>query len=256
MGNCIDRSDASLQSVPDEPAPEVYSMGLQGRLGPKNFKKIKLLGKGATARVFLVEYTKTREVYALKVVSKAEMIARHKVSHILTEKEVLSASDHPFIVSLYASFQTDEYLFFVMEYCPTQFFPLLKSMPNCRLDETYARFCAAEVVLGLEYLHKRGFMYRDLKPENILMSGDGHLRLTDFDLAARIITPEQRSFDAQSGAADGGADGGDEQQQKYTQFAGTPEYIAPEIIAGLPYDAAVDWWAFGILLFEMLVRRF
>jgi len=228
--------------------PLVFTRGLEGSLGPKQFRKIKILGKGAVGRVYLVEFKGTEELYAMKVLSKREMVEKNKVKRVLTEHEVLASTDHPCIVTLYASFQAKEYLFFVMEYCPGgEFFRMLKRQPGKRLSEEHARFYAAEVLLALEYLHSCGFMYRDLKPENILLNAEGHIRLTDFDLSQKTVAPEQIKK-ATAGAPDTATG-------KSSSFVGTLEYVAPEMIMGTAHDSSVDWWTFGILLYEMLFGR-
>ena len=146
--------------------------------------KIKLLGKGDVGRVYLVREKKTNKLFAMKgkilllmpstssdrvvtVLSKAEMIERKKIKRALTEQEILATSNHPFIVTLHHSFQSDDYLYFCMEYCMGgEFFRALQTRPGKCLPEDGSRFYAAEVVAALEYLHLMGFIYRDLKPES------------------------------------------------------------------------------------------
>lgn len=153
-------------------------------VGPSSFLKIKLLGKGDVGRVYLVREKKTNKLFAMKgkillllpstssdrvvtVLSKAEMIERKKIKRALTEQEILATSNHPFIVTLHHSFQSDDYLYFCMEYCMGgEFFRALQTRPGKCLPEDGSRFYAAEVVAALEYLHLMGFIYRDLKPES------------------------------------------------------------------------------------------
>lgn len=117
------------------------------------------------------------------------MIRRNKVKRVLTEREILATAEHPFIVTLYWSFQNATHLFFVMEYCAGgEFFRVLQKQRGKCLPEDQARFYAAEVLLALEYLHMMGFIYRDLKPENILMHESGHIMLTDFDLSKQAVS--------------------------------------------------------------------
>lgn len=211
-----------------------------GKLGVHLFRKLKLLGRGAVGRVYLVEFVEANELYAMKVLSKEETINRDKLKRVFTERQILMTVDHPFIVTLYASFDDAWYLYFVMEYCSGgEFFRLLKRQPGKRLPESDARFYAAEVLLALEYLHKHGFIYRDLKPENILISADGHIRLTDFDLARAAPTPE----------SEGSAINSDFRAHS---VVGTLEYLAPEMLEGRGHGHSVDWWTFGVLLYEML----
>jgi len=137
------------------------------QVGPESFQKIKLLGRGDVGRVYLVKEKKSGRQYAMKVLSKKEMIARKKVKRALAEQGILATANHPFIVTLYHSFQSEHYLYFCMEYCMGgEFFRALQTRPGKCLVEADARFYAAEVVAALEYLHLMGFIYRDLKPES------------------------------------------------------------------------------------------
>jgi tRNA A-37 threonylcarbamoyl transferase component Bud32 len=161
-------------------------------IGPHSFRKVKLLGKGGAGTVYLVVLRGTDNVYAMKELTKEDMIARNKVMRVMTEREILASANHPFIVTMYATFQTSTRLCFVMDYCAGgEFFGVLARQPQKRLQEGAARFYAAEVLLALEYLHYLGFFYRDLKPENILMRASGHIALTDFDLSkqAQAVSP-------------------------------------------------------------------
>ncbi|KAJ2626413.1 serine/threonine protein kinase, AGC, partial [Coemansia sp. RSA 1694] len=135
-------------------------------VGPKSFTKIKLLGKGDVGKVYLVRQKDTGKLYAMKVLSKAEMIKRNKIKRVLAEQEILATANFPFIVTLYHTFQSDERLYFCMDYCiGGEFFRVLQSRPGKCLPEEDAKFYAAEVTCALEYLHLSGFIYRDLKPE-------------------------------------------------------------------------------------------
>lgn len=139
----------------------------QVQVGPSSFSKIRMLGKGDVGKVYLVKQKGTDKTMAMKVLSKKEMLRRNKVKRVLAEQEILSSANHPFIVSLYHSFQSQDHLYFVMEYClGGEFFRALQSRPGKCLSEEGAKFYAAEVILALEYLHLQGFIYRDLKPES------------------------------------------------------------------------------------------
>ncbi|KAG7125320.1 Serine/threonine-protein kinase nrc-2 like [Verticillium longisporum] len=147
-------------------------------------KDIKLIGKGDVGKVYLVREKKSTRLYAMKVLSKKEMIKRNKIKRALAEQEILATSNHPFIVTLYHSFQSEDYLYLCMEYCSGgEFFRALQTRPGKCIPEEDARFYAAEVTAALEYLHLMGFIYRDLKPENILLHQSGHIMLSDFDLS-------------------------------------------------------------------------
>ncbi|KAF9008886.1 kinase-like domain-containing protein [Cyathus striatus] len=218
----------------------------QVEVGPSSFVKIKMLGKGDVGRVYLVREKKSDKLFAMKVLSKKEMIERKKIKRALTEQEILATANHPFIVTLYHSFQSEGYLYFCMEYCMGgEFFRALQTRPGKCLPEDAARFYAAEVVAALEYLHLMGFIYRDLKPENILLHQSGHIMLSDFDLAKQSngqASCQVPLVDTMSCTAN----------FRTNSFVGTEEYIAPEVIAAQGHTAAVDWWTLGILIYEMI----
>ena len=148
----------------------------------------------------------------------------------MTERKVLEALSSPFIVEMAYAFQTEDKLYFVMEFVSGgELFFHLKNQGG--FSERRIRFYGAEITLALEVLHNNGIVYRDLKPENILVDGDGHLKITDFGLSK---------------------DGLDLHSDQMTfSVCGTPEYIAPEIIRGRGHDQSVDWWSLGILFYEM-----
>ncbi|KXS12248.1 Pkinase-domain-containing protein [Gonapodya prolifera JEL478] len=236
-------------------------MMTKAEVGPSDFAKIKMLGKGDVGKVYLVKRKDTGKLYAMKVLNKREMIKRNKIKRVLAEQEILATSNHPFIVTLYHTFQNDDYLFFVMEYCGGgEFFRTLQSRPGKCLSEGAAQFYAAEVVTALEYLHLMGFIYRDLKPENILLHATGHIMLTDFDLSKPSVVPGSPTI-VKSGSAfsrlidsltQTSIDTKSCTNIRTNSFVGTEEYIAPEVIKGSGHTSAVDWWTLGILIYEML----
>lgn len=185
------------------------------------------IGTGSFGRVRLVKHTKTSKFCALKILKKQEIIRLRQVEHILAEASLLQEIEHPFIVNLLKGYMDDDRLYLLLEYVVggELFFHLRKAgkFPN-----DVAKFYSAEVVLAFEYLHSKNIVYRDLKPENLLLDLDGNIKITDFGFAKRVT---DRTF----------------------TLCGTPEYLAPEIIQSKGHDKAVDWWALGILLYEMLV---
>jgi len=195
-----------------------------------DFVLMKVIGKGSYGKVMLVRSRKgDSKVYAMKVLQKENVIKRNQVEHTKTERHVLEAVSHPFIVTLFYAFQTPKKLYFVLEYCPggELFFHLSRAG---RFSESRCRFYASEILLAIEYLHSLNIVYRDLKPENILLDAEGHVKLTDFGLSKEGI---QDNFSAKS-------------------MCGTPEYLAPEILNGRGHGKAVDWYSLGALMFEML----
>ncbi|KAL8525558.1 hypothetical protein ACS0TY_014973 [Phlomoides rotata] len=224
----------------------------------KHFKPIKPLGSGDTGSVHLVELCGTGQYFAMKAMDKGIMLNRNKVHRACAEREILDMLDHPFLPALYASFQTKTHICLITDYCPGgELFLLLDRQPTKVLNEDAVRFYAAEVVVALEYLHCQGIIYRDLKPENVLLQNNGHVALTDFDLSCltsckpQLLIPEinekkkhHKSQQTPIFMA--------EPMRASNSFVGTEEYIAPEIIAGAGHTSAVDWWALGILLYEML----
>ncbi|KAJ0408871.1 hypothetical protein ATCC90586_007969 [Pythium insidiosum] len=217
------------QHLAPPPAPQ-ESMRKKEKVSLDDFIMIKVIGKGSFGKVLLVKKKDSGLVYAMKVLRKENIIKRNQVEHTRTERHVLGYVRHPFIVGLNYAFQTDEKLYFVLDYCAggELFFHLGKVQ---RFPEHRARFYAAEITLAIEYVHNLDIIYRDLKPENVLLDANGHIRLTDFGLSKEGI---QDDF---SGA---------------NSFCGTPEYLAPEILNRSGHGRAVDWWSLGALLYEML----
>uniref|UniRef100_A0A667XM06 protein kinase C n=1 Tax=Myripristis murdjan TaxID=586833 RepID=A0A667XM06_9TELE len=185
----------------------------------QDFRLIAVLGRGHFGKVLLSEYKKTGTMYAIKALKKGDIIARDEVESLMCEKrifETVNTSRHPFLVNLFACFQTPEHVCFVMEYTAGVFAYM---------------FYSACVVLGLQFLHDHKIVYRDLKLDNLLLDTDGYVKIADFGLCKEGMGYGDRT----------------------STFCGTPEFLAPEVLTDTSYTRAVDWWGLGVLIYEMLV---
>jgi len=210
-----------------------------------DFDVIKLISNGAYGAVYLVKHKETRQRFALKKINKQNLILRNQVDQVFAERDIMSFTDNPFVVSMYCSFETKKHLCMVMEYveggdCAN----LLKNMGPFPPD--MAKFYFAETVLAVEYLHSFGIVHRDLKPDNLLITALGHIKLTDFGLSKMGLM--SLATNLYEGYIDK-----ETKQFSDKQVFGTPEYIAPEVIQRLGYGKPVDWWSMGIILYEFLI---
>ena len=210
-----------------------------------DFDVIKLISNGAYGAVYLVKHKETRQRFALKKINKQNLILRNQVDQVFAERDIMSFTDNPFVVSMYCSFETKKHLCMVMEYveggdCAN----LLKNMGPFPPD--MAKFYFAETVLAVEYLHSFGIVHRDLKPDNLLITALGHIKLTDFGLSKMGLM--SLATNLYEGYIDK-----ETKQFSDKQVFGTPEYIAPEVIQRLGYGKPVDWWSAGIILYEFLI---
>ncbi|CAN7985658.1 unnamed protein product [Ixodes hexagonus] len=198
--------------------------------GLQDFDLIRVIGRGSYAKVLMVELRKTSRIYAMKIIKKELVTDDEDIDWIQTEKHVFeTASNYPFLVGLHSCFQTESRLFFVIEFVRGGDL-MFHMQRQRRLPEEHARFYSAEISLALNFLHERGIIYRDLKLDNVLLDHEGHIKLTDYGMCKEGIRPGDTT----------------------STFCGTPNYIAPEILRGEDYDFSVDWWALGVLLYEML----
>jgi len=191
-----------------------------------DFIVLQTIGMGSFGRVHLARLKANGEYYALKVMKKEDIIQYKQVEHILNEKHILEEINHPFIINMLCGFQDNTNIYIATEFsCGGELFSFLRAQKYFTND--IAKFYAAEVIVVFEYLHSKDIIYRDLKPENILLDETGHIRLIDFGFAKHVT------------------------DVTYT-LCGTPDYLAPEIIQSKPYSQAVDWYALGVLIYEML----
>ncbi|XP_058108208.1 probable serine/threonine protein kinase IREH1 isoform X2 [Magnolia sinica] len=228
-----------------------------------DFEIIKPISRGAFGRVFLAKKRTTGDLFAIKVLKKADMIRKNAVESILAERNILISVRNPFVVRFFYSFTCQENLYLVMEYLNGgDLYSLLRNL-GC-LEEDVARIYIAEVVLALEYLHSLRVVHRDLKPDNLLIAHDGHIKLTDFGLSkvGLINSTDDLSGPAVSGTSLLGED--ESQSSEYEHFhqrerqrkrsaVGTPDYLAPEILLGVAHGTTADWWSVGVILFELIV---
>ncbi|CAH8623570.1 unnamed protein product [Schistosoma rodhaini] len=202
-----------------------WSHPTQSNATLNQFDRIKTLGTGSFGRVMLVKDKKTQMYYAMKILEKQKVVKLKQVEHTLNEKKILQAINFPFLVSMDFSFKDNSNLYMVLEFVSGgEMFSYLRRVG--KFSEEDSRFYASQVVLAFEYLHSFDLIYRDLKPENLLIASDGYLKVTDFGFAKKI-------------------------KGRTWTLCGTPEYLAPEIILSKGYNKAVDWWALGILIYEM-----
>ncbi|XP_004932509.1 serine/threonine-protein kinase N [Bombyx mori] len=225
-------SSSRSSSVIETIGKEQDSRRQSGEMSMDSFRLLSVLGRGHFGKVILSQYKPTNEYFAIKALKKGDIIARDEVDSLLSEKrifEVANAIRHPFLVNLFACFQTEQHVCFVMEYAAGG--DLMMHIHADVFTEPRAVFYAACVVLGLQYLHENNIIYRDLKLDNLLLDTEGYVKIADFGLCK-----EGMGWGDRTGT-----------------FCGTPEFLAPEVLTETSYTRAVDWWGLGVLIFEMLV---
>jgi serine/threonine protein kinase len=198
----------------------------------KDFIAVQQIGKGSFGEVFLVKHKFTGEYFAMKVLKKEKIFAQNLQKYVLAERNILSYINHPFIVHLKFAFQDREKVFLILEYCPGG------NLTACirrfgKLDEDVVRVYLAEILLAVAELHRRGIIYRDLKPDNVVLDSQGHALLADFGLSKEGVLDNVSA----------------------TSFCGSVAYLAPEMIKRQGHGKPVDWYLFGVVMFEMLTGR-
>ncbi len=193
-----------------------------------SFEIISNLGRGHFGKVFLVRKKDSKELFALKVISKLDIIKNKFFENLQSEKKILEKIKNPFVVELKYCFASPSHIYFGMKfYQGGELYHHMKKKK--RFTEKETKFYAAQIICGLCYLHSLDILYRDLKPENILMDAKGNVALADFGISKYL-----------------------KEDEKCTSFVGTPEYVAPEIVLEKGHDRSVDIWCYGILLYEMI----
>ena len=200
------------------------------RITLTSFICLAMLGKGSFGEVYLVQKMNSKVLYAMKVLSKDRIMGQNLMKYAMAERNVLSLTNHPFIVKLNFAFQTNHKLFLILDYCPGG--DLSKHLQyEKRFTEERARFYLCEIILALEDLHRRDIIFRDLKPDNVVLDNEGHAKLTDFGLSKEGV------YDSQCAKS----------------FCGSIAYLAPEMLKKQGHGKAVDWYLLGVLFYEMLV---
>eukprot|EP00522_Entomoneis_paludosa_P015254 CAMPEP_0172459820 /NCGR_PEP_ID=MMETSP1065-20121228/34298_1 /TAXON_ID=265537 /ORGANISM="Amphiprora paludosa, Strain CCMP125" /LENGTH=834 /DNA_ID=CAMNT_0013214661 /DNA_START=245 /DNA_END=2749 /DNA_ORIENTATION=+ len=195
----------------------------------KDLRKFRILGVGTFGKVWLVAHNKSGTPYALKVLGKREVIGHHQVEGVMREKNLMAAVKHPFVVNLVTTFQDERSLYMLIGLVQGgELFSIVHTEVRDGIPNGNSRFYAACILESLAALHRRDIVYRDLKPENVLIDRFGYCVLVDLGFA-KVVT------------------------DKTFTLCGTPEYLAPEIILSKGHDKGADYWAFGVLIYEMLV---
>lgn len=199
------------------------------KVGPKDFDVLLQLGKGSFGCVYLVEKKDSKERFALKVLDKSRIFTFCLEKYAFAERNILMRLDNPFVVKLHFAFQTKEKLALVMDYCPNGDLSLILKREH-HLSEDLTRFYSSEILLGLQALHDNDIIFRDLKPDNVLIDHSGHIKLADFGLSK-----ENAGFNTLN-----------------LSFCGSPLYLAPEMVRKKGHDKTIDWYIFGLIIYEML----
>jgi protein-serine/threonine kinase len=213
---------------------DIDDQALNIKVTYNDFEPIKLLGRGSFGEVLLVRLKANKKVYAMKILSKSMLKVKKQEFHTKTERDLMVKINCPFIVNIKSAFQDSTKLYMVSEFMQggDMFFHMHDGQIVIFNNEK-TKFYILELVLAIEFLHKKNMIYRDLKPENILLDEKGHVKLTDFGLS-KIL---------------------DEDNEKTFTICGTPQYLAPEVLLKKGYDKAVDWWSLGCVMYEMLSGR-
>jgi 3-phosphoinositide dependent protein kinase-1 len=213
--------------------------------GVRDFSFGRILGEGSYSTVYLATDRQTLREYAVKVLEKKHIIKEKKIKYVNIEKNTLNRlTDHPGIVRLYYTFQDETSLYYVLDLCNGgELLGVLKKTGT--FDVECTRFYGAQILDAIAYMHSRGVIHRDLKPENVLLDDQMHVKITDFGTAKLIPAPGE----------EGSGQGGSHDDERNASFVGTAEYVSPELLTDKSAGKPSDLWAFGCIIYQLLVGR-
>lgn len=210
---------------------------------PSDFIFLKELGEGSFSTVHLVKERATEREYAAKVISKKQVKREKKIQQVYREKEALVKLStfehkHPFITQVFFTFQDSDSLYIVMSLAKNGDLLSLLKKKGGKLDLNATRLFTSEIVAALAHMHALNILHRDLKPENILLTDSKHILISDFG-SAKILD----SSDTDEKASD---------KKRRGSFVGTAQYVSPEVLNGHPVQQACDYWALGVIIYQLL----